>query len=264
VTRWLVAALIACGNASTPAPPPHVELPPPPAHAVIPAATTQLVTGVIDTWDATAATLQLWSRRDRAWQPVGEPWRAVIGATGAAWGDGVHGNGPPSGRSGPRKHEGDRKSPAGAFYVRAAYGYAAAAPQGTSLPYTAVDERWVCVDDPASAAYATILARGATVDWKSAEQMHRPDALYTWVIDIAHNPAHVPGDGSCIFFHVWGGHDTTTVGCTAMPEPVLAHLLSVLDPHAAPIYVLLPRDEYAALATAWDLPPLSSSATLAP
>jgi L,D-peptidoglycan transpeptidase YkuD (ErfK/YbiS/YcfS/YnhG family) len=274
VTRWLVAvivaALVACGNASPPAPP--VDHPPPPRAVpadatvpVIPAATRQLVTAVIDGWDSTAATLRLWSRGAHGWEPVGEPWPAVIGAAGAAWGDGLHGNGPPAGRSGPRKHEGDRRSPAGAFALRAAYGYAATPPAGTTLPYTAVDDRWVCVDDPASRAYASIVARDhTTVDWSSAEVMRRPDAAYTWVVDVAHNPARISGDGSCIFLHVWHGADSTTVGCTAMAEPVLAHLIATLDAKAAPVYVLLPRDEYLAVVGSWGLPPLPGSARLVP
>jgi len=257
VNRCLVVALVACGNSSAPHPVPDPLPQPAKQPAVIPAATTQLVTGVIDAWDSTTATLQLWSRAGGAWQKVGESWPAVIGGAGAAWGDGVHGIGPPPDRGGPRKHEGDRKSPAGAFELRASYGYAPRPPDGTSLPYTPVDDNWICVDDPKSAAYATVLDK-RTLDkpWASAEQMRRPDDLYTWVVDIAHNPSRIAGDGSCIFLHVWHGADSTTVGCTAMAEPKLAHLLGTLDAHASPIYVLLPRAEYQALAGAWGLPSL--------
>jgi hypothetical protein len=55
---------------------------------------------------------------------------------------------------------------------------------------------------------------------------------------------------------VWGGKDTTTVGCTAMEEPRLAALLAQLDPTDQPLFILLPRAEYTALAAAWGLPPL--------
>ena len=60
----------------------------------------------------------------------------------------------------------------------------------------------------------------------SAEEMKRPDALYTWVVDVAHNPTRLPNGGSCIFLHVWSGADSTTVGCTAMAEPKLAQLIA--------------------------------------
>ena len=219
--------------------------------AAAPAA--ELLTAITDDWTSTHATLRLWRREGNTWRALGDPWPAVIGATGAAWGVGLHGKGAPAGRSGPVKHEGDRKSPAGMFELTASYGYASAPPDGTHLHYTQTDASWMCVDDAASRHYGEILrAAPGEVDWRSAEHMHRPDALYTWVIDIAHNPAHARGAGSCIFLHEWAGPGTTTVGCTAMAEPALAHLLATLDPHAR--YVLLPRAEYRALARAWDLP----------
>ena len=227
-----------------------------PAISPIPAATTQLVTAIVDDWSATTATLQLWQRTGSGWTPVGDAWPSVIGSAGAAWGDGLHGRGAPAHRRGPVKREGDLKSPAGVFALRATYGYAAAPPAGATLPYTASDEHLACIDDPASASYAQIVdASRAKVDWKSHEAMKRPDALYTWVVDVAHNPTRITGDGSCIFLHVWQDARSTTVGCTAMAEPALARLIAALAAKAQPLYVLLPRAEYAALAAAWGLPP---------
>jgi L,D-peptidoglycan transpeptidase YkuD (ErfK/YbiS/YcfS/YnhG family) len=216
----------------------------------------QLVTAIIDDWSSTKATLRLWQRDGASWKPVGDAWPAVIGAGGAAWGNGAHGDGAPAGRSGPTKREGDRKSPAGIYDLRAAYGYAATPPAGAKLPYTAVGKSWECVDDPLSKHYAQILDRStiAKADWMSSEMMKRDDALYTWVIDVAHNPLRVSGNGSCIFLHEWSGPDSATVGCTAMAEPQLAQLVTSLEPGAA--FVLLPRADYAALAPAWGLPPL--------
>lgn len=227
--------------------------------SIIPATTRELITGIVPDWSATAVTLQRWRRGDgtagaaRRWTADGEPWQGVIGTAGAAWGSGLHGIGAPDGHAGPVKREGDGKSPAGAFALRGVYGYAPAPPQGTAVPYTQVTSDWQCVDDPASRRYTQIVDRRAvTVDWTSAEAMRRRDALYTWVIDIAHNRAATSGAGSCIFFHVWHGPDAATVGCTAMPEPRLAQLIGGLDPTA--VYVLLPRGEYDALTAPWGLP----------
>jgi L,D-peptidoglycan transpeptidase YkuD (ErfK/YbiS/YcfS/YnhG family) len=223
--------------------------------AVIPADAHQLITGVIADWDATRVTLQRWHRDDHGWIADGAPWQGVIGK-GAAWGSGLHGTGAPPGRTGATKREGDGKSPAGAFALRGAYGYAAKPPPGATLPYTHVTADWQCVDDPKSTHYTQIVDRSQlAVDWSSSEAMRRRDALYTWVVDIAHNRAAAPDAGSCIFFHVWRNARSPTVGCTAMPEPRLASLIAALDPHA--VYVLLPRAEYAALATAWGLPALA-------
>jgi L,D-peptidoglycan transpeptidase YkuD (ErfK/YbiS/YcfS/YnhG family) len=218
---------------------------------VIPASAPQLVTAIVDDWDATHATLQLWKRDGRAWKKDGEAWPGVIGKAGAAWGDGLHGSGAPDGQKGPAKHEGDGKSPAGVFALRGAYGYAESAK--TRLPYTALTPSWQCVDDPRSKHYATILDRSTVKpDWTSAETMRRDDALYTWVVDLAHNASRAPGAGSCIFLHVWSGPDSTTVGCTAMAEPRLAALIAQLDPRA--VFVLLPRAAYDGLAASWKLP----------
>jgi D-alanyl-D-alanine dipeptidase len=247
----ILGVLAACSHESRREEPPPPPKPPPKATSVIPDAAPQLLTAVVDDWTATHATLRLFHRDGAAWTPSGPAWAGVIGKTGAAWGDGLHGDGPPAGQPGPRKREGDGKSPAGAFAVRATYGYAATAT--SKLPYTPVTASWQCVDDPASSHYATILDRAsATVDWKSAEQMRRDDVLYTWVVDLAHNPARTPNDGSCIFLHVWSGPDSTTVGCTAMDEGRLRALIAELDPHA--VYVLLPAAAYDALAPAWHLP----------
>lgn len=222
------------------------------------ATSTQLITAVPADWTATTATLQLWHREPgAAWTAVGESWLAVIGATGSAWGIGQHGDAPPFGHTGPKKHEGDKKSPAGAFAMRDAYGYATVPPEGTRLPYTPSDDNTKCVDDPASLHYASIVNKASLqVDWHSAEDMRRKDALYTWVLDVAHNPSRVPGEGSCIFLHVWKDADSPTVGCTAMPEPQLRRLLAQLDPSQNPTFVLLPHAEYSSLAAAWGLPAL--------
>ncbi len=239
----LLAALAACH--ATPA-----------AVGPIPAETKELVVGVVDDWQATTVSLARFRSAGTGWTRVGSSWQGVVGKTGLAWGDGLHGNGAPAGHTGPRKHEGDGASPAGVFALGGSYGYAAQKPVGTQLAYTALDDNWQCVDDPRSQSYARIVDKRtvAAVDWTSHEDMRRTDGLYAWVIDIAHNRARTPGDGSCIFLHVWGGPTSPTVGCTAMPEPELAMLVATLDPSA--VFVLLPRAEYTGLVGAWQLPPL--------
>ena len=209
----------------------------------------QLLTAIVDDWSSTHATMRLWHRVGNGWEPIGEPWQAVVGRGGVAWEAST-----PEARKGPRKQEGDHKSPAGSFVLAHVYGYAAAPPAGTKLPYTPVDASWECVDDPASQHYAQVLdRRTVTPDWKSSEHMRRDDDAYTWVIDTEFNRSPTaPSAGSCIFLHVWSGESSSTEGCTAMAEPQLEHLISVLEPHAS--YVLLPRAEYDALRAPWGLP----------
>jgi D-alanyl-D-alanine dipeptidase len=232
-----------------------------PAKAVSPVGdATQLVTTVVDDWSSTTGVMRTWHRDGSAWIADGSGWSVVIGKSGAAWGRGLHGDAALT--KGPVKKEGDGAAPAGAFALRGAYGYGSAAPQGTQLPYAQLAESTECVDDPRSKHYTQILARGSAADWHSSEHMRRSDELYTWVIDIAHNPAAARGAGSCIFFHVWHDATTPTVGCTAMPEPRLAALLAHLAPSA--VYVLLPRAAYKALAPAWGLPAQDASAKVSP
>ncbi len=209
-------------------------------------------------WDDVDAELRLWTRAAAGapWQAAGSPWPATVGRAGVAWGRGLHGDGAPGPRPGPVKREGDGRSPAGLFELGPAFGYARSAPPATRLPYTAVDDRWRCVDDPASAFYNRVLdERAVRPDWRSAEDMRRADALYAWVVEVRHNPAAVPGGGSCIFLHVWGGPGAPTVGCTAMDEARLRALLIALDPAARPVLALLTAAEHDALAAAWGLPP---------
>jgi len=253
-TRLLaLLAVVACGHSEPTEPSRPGPEPKPAAVLALTRDARELVVGIVDDWTATKVSLRRYRRDGARWQAVGEAWPGVVGRAGTAWGSGVHGTGAPAGRTGPIKREGDGKSPAGVFEINDSYGYASAGPAGSKLRYTALDDAWKCVDDPASTHYNQILdQRTTTVDWKSAEDMKRADALYTWVVELGHNAAHTPSGGSCIFFHVWSGADGATVGCTAMAEPVLAELIATLDPSA--LFVLLPKAEYAALAVPWGLP----------
>ncbi len=225
------------------------------AAAAIPPDSTQLVVATVEDWDDVSAELARFERAPGgAWKAVGPSWPAVIGARGSAWGRGLHGRGAPAGRGGPTKREGDGKSPAGAFALGASFGYATRAPRAR-VSYTALDDSWVCVDDPRSSRYNRVFdAAGVTADWSSAETMRRADELYRWVVVVDHNPEAAPGAGSCIFLHLWSGPEGGTAGCTAMDRPVMERLLAWLDPAARPVFVLLPAAERAALRDAWALP----------
>lgn len=258
----MALALAACKPGKSPAPAADARLAP--AAAIdasgertvrIPDETRELVLAVIADWDATDATVTRWRRAGAGWTQVGAAWPAVIGASGAAWGRGLHGDGSPAGRGGPVKREGDGRSPAGMFAIGPVFGYDAAPPAGARVAYTAVTPRWRCVDDPASVHYNRVLDEATVArDWASAEDMRRDDELYRWVVEVRHNAAAAPGGGSCIFFHVWSGPGSATAGCTAMERPALEALIAGLDPAARPLYVLLPAAEADALRAAWGLP----------
>lgn len=211
-----------------------------------------LVTAVADDWTSTKVTLTRWHRENMeySWKRVGEPWEGVIGKAGLAWGDGIHGHGAPKGHEGPTKHEGDRRSPAGAFHVKQRFGYDE--DHLGFFHYKSLTEATECVDDPKSAAYNLLVEHTGSADWSSAEHMRRADELYAIGAVVEHNAERTPGDGSCIFLHVWSGPDSTTVGCTAMDRDKLEALLRG---NYEPVLVQLPRAEYRALQHEWGLPP---------
>jgi L,D-peptidoglycan transpeptidase YkuD (ErfK/YbiS/YcfS/YnhG family) len=240
------------------------------AHAVTRNA-SQIVVAVTDDWNATGARIYRFERerergsrdgrgatRDGAgWRVVGAPIRGVIGRAGLGWGAGVH---PAAARApgDPEKREGDGRSPAGAFRLLEATGYAAEPPRGTALRYRQATAALKCVDDARARDYNQLVAAPpGGVPWTSAEDMRRDDELYVFTIVVEHNRAPVAaGGGSCIFLHVWSAPDAPTAGCTAMTRGDLETLLTWLKPSA--LFVALPRAVYARVARAWALPTLPS------
>lgn len=250
-----LVALLAVAACSHGDPAPKLSEPLPSSLATVRLTATDLVTAVADDWTSTKVTLTRWHRTniEYAWKQVGTPWDGVIGSAGLAWGDGIHGRGAPRGHDGPTKREGDGKAPAGAFHVKQRFGYDARHETFFHFRhYKPLTDATECVDDPRSAAYNTLVEHTGSADWTSAEHMRRDDDLYAIGAVVEHNSHRIPGDGSCIFLHVWSGPDSTTVGCTAMDRDALDRLLSASDDL---VLVQLPRAEYRALQHEWGLPP---------
>ena len=154
----------------------------------------------------------------------------------------------------------DGRSPAGAFRIGQAFGYAPDV--ATALDYTGMSDSHWCIDVDASPLYNRIVdarAVGKDAVAGSSEPMRRDlhakgDPRYKLGLVIEHNSAAVPGQGSCIFAHLWRTPGEPTAGCTAMEEPVMRRLYAWLDPKQRPVFVLLPRAEYARLREPWQLP----------
>jgi L,D-peptidoglycan transpeptidase YkuD (ErfK/YbiS/YcfS/YnhG family) len=219
----------------------------------LPDATRQLVVVVSASWDATTARLARFARGGpgETWRAVGAPVVVALGRTGLAWGRGLH----PDGAPGPRKREGDGRSPAGVFRLRQATGYAPTPPPGATLDYRQASARLRCVDDAQAAEYNQLVDEGASKGWRSDEPMLRGDELYARTIVVDHNQSPiVPGEGSCIFLHVWRGPGAPTVGCTAMARGELESLLAWLSRDAQPLLVQLPLAIYRERAPEWGLP----------
>jgi L,D-peptidoglycan transpeptidase YkuD (ErfK/YbiS/YcfS/YnhG family) len=219
----------------------------------------QLVLVVIPDWNSLRGELRAFERSGRGWRATTLAQPVVIGRAGAAWGIGLHGAQP-----GPVKKEGDGRSPAGAFAIGTAFGYAPR--ETTALPYLALGADDWCIDVAGSPLYNRIVnARevGKDAVEGSSEPMRRDlhangDPAYEVGFVIEHNANGAPGAGSCIFAHVWKSADTGTAGCTAMPQDAMRRLLRWLRPDAHPVFVLLPQSEYGRLRKSWDLPDVAA------
>ncbi|QQP94289.1 L,D-transpeptidase family protein [Lysobacter enzymogenes] len=217
----------------------------------------QLVLVTTADWNATQGRLQRYLFEGGQWLAVGAPVEVSIGRNGAAWGRGLRAA-PDDG--GPRKKEGDGRAPAGLFAVGTAFGYGDSAQ--TAMAYAPMSASHYCIDVPDSPLYDRIVdARqvGSEAVKGSTEPMRRDlhadgDPRYRLGFVIAHNPAHIPGAGSCIFAHLWRTPGEPTAGCTAMDEAAMNELLAWLRPQARPLFALLPQAQYRAVWKDWGLP----------
>ncbi len=221
---------------------------------------TQLVLVVTDGWDGTQGTLQRFDRAHGKWKAVADPAPVAVGKNGAAWGYGLNPRQDPLQDDAPQKREGDNRAPAGVFDLGTAFGYAPHA--DTGMPYLATDADDWCIDVEASPLYNNLVnARkvGANAVKGSSEPMRRDlhadgDQRYREGLVIENNPRNTPSKGSCIFAHLWKAPGEPTAGCTAMAPATMDAMLAWLDPKKHPVFVLLPRAEYARLKTDWHLP----------
>jgi len=209
---------------------------------------TQLIVVITSGWNAIDGRLQRYQRSapGHSWHAVGKPVAIVVGKMGMGWGIGVVPVTAARSADDPVKREGDRKAPAGIFRFGTAFGYAPHPPGAWKMPYLALTPSIDCVDDPHSRFYNRVIdSSTVSPDWNSAEHMHDAGEAYRWGVVIDHNTGNpLPGGGSCVFMHIWGGPGIGTVGCTAMPEPQVKVILGWLDPAANPLLVQMPLKQY--------------------
>lgn len=225
------------------------------AAEVMPQRSTQCLVGLADGWNDSRVTLSWYEKKDGKWRQVGESWSARLGREGLAWGLGLHPN--PKGAT--LKKEGDWRSPAGVFAIGGVWGYERSIEKNRKLPYTQITSRHLWVEDPESEHYnrQVVLDHEPREAWEKKAQMRQDDPAHSLKLFIAHNapPQVVKGGGSSIFFHIWrDGGGRATAGCTTMAESRLRWLIARIDPAAQPVYVLLPRKEYANRRGDWGLP----------
>lgn len=213
-----------------------------------------VIAGHQDEWHGRMLTFER-DQKDNSWLPLMTNQAVTIGKKGLAWGSGLHS----VSENKLQKREGDGKSPAGAFDLVTLYGFAARAQLDSlnlKMPYVTVDSMTECVDDSRSAYYNQIVSADTVsdTDWNSSEEMLRVGSRYEFGIVVRHNDEAEAGAGSCIFFHIWGGPEDPTIGCTAMSRTVLLKLFRWLDAAKRPVVVQLTRDWYLEKKDDWSLP----------
>ncbi len=217
----------------------------------------QCLVVLADNWTSTTGVLHAFERdkATAAWKERGPGVAVVLGKNGLGQGRGLVNLGF---KGAPKKQEGDNRAPAGIFRLSYTFGYAPLYDAlWIRLPYMQLTKRIEGIDDPKSRYYNRLVDRlgVARVDWHSSEKMRRDDVLYKWGVVVEHNPAAVPGAGSCIFLHIWKNSSAGTAGCTAMPERDLKRLLRWLDHSREPILVQMPRANYRTIRARYGLPP---------
>jgi D-alanyl-D-alanine dipeptidase len=217
----------------------------------------QCIVVLADNWTSTSGLLYAFERdtATAVWKERGPGVAVVFGKNGLGQGLGFV---PLDFKDAPKKREGDNRAPVGIFHLSSAFGYASKqSATWIKLPYLESTAHTEGVDDPHSRYYNQLVDRSrvARVDWRSSEKMRRDDVRYKWGVFVGHNPAAIPGAGSCIFMHIWLSSATLTVGCTAMPESKLVRLLRWLDAARHPILVQMPRANYRAVRAKYGLPP---------
>lgn len=217
---------------------------------------SQLIVGVSENWDASCGQMHCFERKEMhsVWEAVDSPVEVTFGKKGMAWGRGVIDL---REENGLHKKEGDGRSPAGIFSLGAAFGDLLHLECAQKMPFLLITEDLECVDDPASIYYNRFVNSCSIEekDWKSSEKMQKVGPLYALGVVVQHNVDPIlSGEGSAIFIHIWRSPAEGTEGCMAMAETDLKKLVAWIDPLKHPLFVQLPKQEYAQRQTMWKLP----------
>ncbi len=230
-------------------------------HAQMPPESSQAVLGVASGWDVSQVSLSLVEKQaDGHWVRVLGPVPGRLGRAGLVWGLGLHTNP----RGAVTKREGDGRSPAGIFAIGGLWTTCRVpVKHHRRIPEVRVGPCDLWVSDPAVPHLYNRhvrLQHPASSPWELKEQMRQTDYAHSIKLLICHNTQEtagrpVPGGGSSIFFHIWRRDGAApTAGCTSMAETSLRAIIARLNPARRPVYILLPREEYARLRRVWRLP----------
>lgn len=215
-------------------------------------AARQLLVVVADGWNNLQGSLY-------AYNKVGSKWilqfsnPIVLGEKGLGLGNGLM---PITIDNVPIKKEGDLRAPAGVFSIGTAFGNAAYKDVNwINNRYIMCTDTLICVDDLHSVNYNKLVKTDtATKDYNSHEDMLMEKIYYKWGLFVNYNTNKIPGNGSCIFIHIWGNDHEGTWGCTAMKEDDMVRILRWIKSSDNPLLVQLPKIEYMKFSAQYGFP----------
>lgn len=186
--------------------------------------------------------LLLYSGKKGNWKKHDEDIAISFGKNGLAWAESPWAENPWAKEKGPKKVEGDLRSPAGAFTIESLFGKEEIQ---SNCPFVKVHENLQCIEDVNSQYYNDIIDnRNKKKDWNSTDIMLRDDELYDFGFMLESNITDSPGKGSCIFFHIWSENNKPTAGCTAMSKANMKKIIEFLDCDKMNIVVQCTYDHY--------------------
>jgi D-alanyl-D-alanine dipeptidase len=193
---------------------------------------------VSESWKSSRAKLYRFEKINSRWKKVSNPTPVVVGKRGMGVGLGLSDT---KRLRGSLKREGDRKAPAGVFYIPFVF---TKYNKKFSYPTHKVGKSSICVDDSNSIYYNKIVdKRRVKRDYRSFENMVLKSGLYDYGIFVSHNPNSLPKRGSCIFIHIAKSNGTPTVGCTAMSRRDLISTIKWLKRKKNPLLIQAPKSQ---------------------
>lgn len=216
----------------------------------------QLILIVAPDWNTPHGEVFLYNRENphSPWKRLENSTPCMLGRNGLAWGRGLVDQDIP----GPRKKEGDGRTPAGLFPLPFVFGYdssVTAKQSGVRMPYFELTSSMVCVTDGHSAVFNEIAdtknPKGAS--WTCQERMVRDNNANRLGVFIGHNRRDPkPEAGSCVFLDIQPTQPTGgSIGC---PEATLRRIMVWLDPASNPAIAILPHSVLASVQSTWGLP----------
>lgn len=178
------------------------------------------------------AKAEYFERQGGRWTRTGAVRPAILGAKGLAWSWASQDIAP---AGAPVKTEGDRKTPAGFFALGKPFGFSRRKNAGG---YVRLEKgEHICVDDPASPHYNSIVPRSKVDGAKGGEDMATIEQ-YREGLFIDYPTSRARKGGSCIFIHVWRGESSATTGCVALAEPDVVEMQELAAKGKAVIGIL--------------------------